>query len=198
MEPTHEEADREQQKALVRNASCSASPASCGCAGPAAVRPAGRSSRSPSASGTITTDTSVRISMVACQSPSRCCSIEANGTTANWPNEPPAVVTPSASERRAGGVCRLTAPKIGPKPAAAMPMPDTTLPSVSRVPPAASAIISMPATYSTPPAATVRAVPKRSATLPTNGDNAPISSTDSALANDHSSRPTPRSAAIGA
>ncbi len=35
------------------------------------------------------------------------------------------------------------------------------------------------------------------ALAPTNGDNAPISSTASALANDHSSRPTLRSAAIG-
>src|SRR5258707_1904145 len=33
-----------------------------------------------------------------------------------------------------------------------------------------------------------RSVPKRSATLPTNGESAPISSIDSALANDHTSR----------
>ena len=43
----------------------------------------------------------------------------------------------------------------------------------------------------------MRAVPKRSATLPANGEKAPISSIDRALANDHSSRPTLRSAAIG-
>jgi hypothetical protein len=43
----------------------------------------------------------------------------------------------------------------------------------------------------------VRAVPKRSAILPTNGESAPISSIASAFANDHSSRPTPSSAAIG-
>ena len=43
----------------------------------------------------------------------------------------------------------------------------------------------------------MRAAPKRSAMLPTNGESAPISSTASALANDQSSRPTPRSAAIG-
>jgi hypothetical protein len=39
------------------------------------------------------------------------------------PNEPPAVATPSAIERFSGGVCRLMEPKIGPNPAAAMPMP---------------------------------------------------------------------------
>ena len=69
--------------------------------------------------------------MVVCQLSSRYCSSEANGTMANWPNDPPAVVTPSAIERFSGGVCRLMAPKIGPNPAAAMPMPHSTLPSVS-------------------------------------------------------------------
>ena len=96
-----------------------------------------------------------------------------------------------------GGVCRLIEPKIGPNPAAAMPIPHNTFPSVSMTPSVANPITNMPMTYKTPPAATVRAVPKRSATLPTNGENAPISSTARALANDHTSRPTLRSAAIG-
>jgi hypothetical protein len=38
------------------------------------------------------------------------------------------------------------APKIGPKPAAAMPIPENTLPSVSSTPSVAKATISMPAT----------------------------------------------------
>src|SRR6266536_85487 len=62
------------------------------------------------------------------------------------PNEPPAVATPSATDRCAGGVCRAIAPKIGPKPAAAKPTPESTLPRVSITPSLASAIISMPAT----------------------------------------------------
>ena len=95
------------------------------------------------------------------------------------------------------GVWRVIAPKIGPKPAAAMPTPVRALPSVRRTPSVAAAIISMPATSAAPPAATVRAVPKRSATLPTKGDSTPIKSIDSALPNDHSSRPTLRSSAIG-
>ena len=40
-------------------------------------------------------------------------------------------------------------------------------------------------------------MPKRSAMSPRNGENAPVSSIASALANDHSSRPTLRAAAIG-
>jgi hypothetical protein len=55
---------------------------------------------------------------------------DANGTSANCPIEPPAVTTPSATERFLGGVCRLMAPKLGPNPAAAMPIPQITLPSV--------------------------------------------------------------------
>ena len=65
---------------------------------------------------------------------------------ANWPNEPPAVATPSATDRLSAGVCRAIAPKIGPNPAAAMPMPESTLPRVSIMPSVASAIISIPAT----------------------------------------------------
>ena len=84
--------------------------------------------------------------MVACQSPSRSCSSEANGTTANCPNEPPAVATPSAIERFAAGVWRVITPKIGPKPAAAMPTPVSALPRVRSTPSVAAAIISMPAT----------------------------------------------------
>ena len=100
-------------------------------------------------------------------------------------------------ERFPGGAFRLMALKIGPNLAAAMPTPHNTLPSVSKTLSVANAIMNMPITYSTPPAATVRVLPKRSATLPTNGENRPISSIASALANDHSSRPTRRSAAIG-
>jgi len=72
------------------------------------------------------------------------------------------VATPSTTERLAGGVLRLMAPKIGPKPAAAMPSPHSTLPSVSMTPSVAIAMVNMPMTYSRPPPATVRAVPKRS------------------------------------
>src|SRR5215217_995799 len=49
----------------------------------------------------------------------------------------------------------------------------------------------------TPPPATVRALPKRSARLPTKGEQSPSSSIETALPNDHSSRPTLRSAAMG-
>src|SRR5262249_60941032 len=52
-------------------------------------------------------------------------------------------------------------------------------------------------TPSAPPHAIVRDGPKRSARLPANGENAPMSSIAIAVANDHSSRPTPRSSAIG-
>ena len=105
-----------------------------------------RGSRNPKASGTIKIDSAPRINIVVCQSPSRDCSNAANGTTANCPNDPPAVATPSATERLAGGVCRLTEPKIGPNPAAAMPMPHNTLPDVSMTPSVAKAIIIMPTT----------------------------------------------------
>ena len=88
-------------------------------------------------------------------------------------------------------------PKIGPNPAADMPMPHSTFPNVSSTLSVANAIMNMPTTYRAPPEATVRAVPKRSEILPTNGDNPPIRSSANALANDHTSRPTPRSAAIG-
>ena len=119
------------QKPWVWNASCSASLVPCGTAAPAA---APRCSRSPQASGTITIDMTPRIIIVVCQSSSRFCSSEASGTMANWPNEPPEVVTPSAMERLLAGVWRAMAPKIGPKPAAAMPMPHRMLPSVSITP----------------------------------------------------------------
>ena len=56
------------------------------------------------------------------------------------------MATPSATERRAGGVLRLMAPKIGPKPAAAMPSPHSTLPSVSITPSLATAMVNMPMT----------------------------------------------------
>src|SRR6266436_3533377 len=184
------------QKPCVRNASCSAPLVPCGIAAPG-FGAAARCSRNPKASGTITIDITPTMNMVVCQLSSRDCSSDTNGTMANWPNDPPAVVTPSASERFSGGVCRLMEPKIGPNPAAAMPMPHATFPRVSMTPSVANAIMNMPMTYRTLPAATVRAVPKRSAKLPTNGENAPISSIASALANDHSSRPTCRSAAIG-
>jgi hypothetical protein len=48
-----------------------------------------------------------------------------------------------------------------------------------------------------PPVATVLAVRKRSAKLPAKGAQAPINSMENALANDRSSRPTPRSVPIG-
>jgi len=69
-----------------------------------------------------------------CQLSSRCCTSDANGTIANCPIEPPAVTTPSATERFLGGVCRLMAPKLGPNPAATMPIPQITLPSVKTKP----------------------------------------------------------------
>jgi hypothetical protein len=65
------------------------------------------------------------------------------------PIEPPAVATPSATERLSGGVLRLVAPKIGPNPAAAMPMPYKTLPSVKTTPAVANAVMNMPATKET-------------------------------------------------
>ena len=107
---------------------------------------AARGSRSPSASGAIAVDTTARIDIVACQLSSQCCNNDANGTIANCPIEPPAVVTPSATERFSDGVRRLTAPRIGPNPAAAMPMPQITLPSVKTTPAVANAVMNMPAT----------------------------------------------------
>ena len=58
--------------------------------------------------------------MVECQLSRLLCRIEANGTIANCPNEPPAVAIPSALDRHSTGVCRPIAPRIGPKPAAAI------------------------------------------------------------------------------
>ena len=51
-----------------------------------------------------------------------------------------------ATERFSDGVCRLMEPKIGPNPAAAMPMPHATFPRVSMTPSVANAIMNMPPT----------------------------------------------------
>ncbi len=134
------------QNPWVPNASWSASFALCAAAAPTAPEFAPRCSRKPNARTTINADSAVSTNIVVCQLSKRFWRIEASGTMANCPNEPPAVATPSATERRSGGVCRAIAPKIGPNPAAAMPMPESTLPSVSITPSLASAIISIPAT----------------------------------------------------
>src|SRR6516165_5902344 len=132
------------QNASVANASCSPALEPSGMIMPRLA--AARGSRSPGASGAIAVDTTPRIDILMCQLSSRCCSSDANGTIANCPIEPPAVVTPSATERFSVGVCRLTAPRIGPNPAAAMPMPLITLPSVKARPAVANAVMNMPAT----------------------------------------------------
>jgi hypothetical protein len=60
---------------------------------------AARCSRNPKASGTITIDITPRMNMVVCQLSSRYCSSDTNGTMANWPNDPPAVVADKRRER---------------------------------------------------------------------------------------------------
>src|SRR5262249_24706195 len=145
MEAADKEADCEQPEACVRNASRSASWLLCGCNAPA-LASAGRSPRSPKARGTIATETAASTNMVECQLSRLLCRIDANGTIANCPNEPPAVAMPRALDRHSTGVCRPIAPRIGPKPAADMPMPASALPAVNMTLSLAIAIMSMPAT----------------------------------------------------
>jgi hypothetical protein len=79
-----------------------------------------------------------------------------------------------------------------------MPIPQIILPSVKTRPAVANAVMKHAGDVEkTAGGDRMSAVPKRSAMSPRNGENAPISSIASALANDHNSRPTLRSAAIG-
>src|SRR5215467_1901691 len=98
VEAAHKETDGEQPEAFVRNASSSAFLVPSASAAPG-FGPAARCSRKPKASGNITIDIIPTTNIVVCQSSRRYCRSDTNGTIAYWPKDPPAVVTPSATER---------------------------------------------------------------------------------------------------
>src|SRR5262249_53557828 len=144
MEAADKEADCEQPEAL--RVKCLAQRVLAALRLQRAGARAGRSPRSPKARGTIATETAASTNMVECQLSRLFCRIDANGTIANCPNEPPAVAIPSALDRHSTGAWRPIAPRIGPNPAADMPMPASALPAVNMAPSLAVAIMSMPAT----------------------------------------------------
>ncbi|CAM3822907.1 hypothetical protein ACAN107058_17465 [Paracidovorax anthurii] len=98
------------RKLGVRSASESASPTVCwrGALAALAVRPK-PGSRSPKASGTMSSTMAERASSDSCQ-PRRAMSWPSTGTIRNCPNEPAAAATPMAQERRSGAICRPSTP----------------------------------------------------------------------------------------
>jgi len=188
-----EEPTVSSQNASVANASCSPALEPSGMIMPRLA--AARGSRSPSASGTIAIDKPARIDILMCQLSSRCCSSDANGTIANCPIEPPAVATPTTLLGR-----RLPADGAQARPEPGRRHANPTDHFAERQNEARGRERGHETCRRRKEDRRWRpygAVPKRSAMSPRKGENAPISSIASALANDHSSRPILRSAAIG-